>query len=295
MKKIISLLLIVTVIAMGLVGCKTEEKKQPETQTKTEDANNNSNNDNTNKPAQEISGQINVSGSTSMEKVAKALAEGFMAKNDKVSIDVQLGGSSTGVNNVIDGISDVGNASRGIKDKEKEAGINEYKIAIDGIAVIVNNENSVTDLTLEQIAAIYKGEIANWSEVGGADAEVVVVGREAGSGTRDGFEEIVDIKDQAVYKSELNETGQVKNLVSTTPGAIGYISLDYADDSVKLIKVNGVDATAANIQAGSYPIQRPFMMVTKGESAQTKAFLDYILSPEGQEIVVAKGCISVLN
>lgn len=277
MRKIVLLVMVGALVVIGMTGCKS-----------------NNENDNTEKSGQ-ISGQINLSGSTSMEKIAKALAEDFMNKNEKVSVDVQLGGSSAGVTNVKDGISDIGNVSRAIKDSEKEEGLNEYKVAIDGIVVIVNTKNSVNELTTDEIAAIFKGEITNWSQVGGENGEIVVVGREAGSGTRDGFEEVVGIKEEAKYKSELNETGQVKNLVATTDGAIGYVSLEYVDETVTKVMVDGVDATTEHIKSGKYPLQRPFMMITKDESEQTKAFLEYILSPEGQEIVVAKGCISVLD
>ncbi|MDF2820549.1 MAG: phosphate transporter substrate-binding protein [Clostridiales bacterium] len=291
MKKIIAMLMVVALATVGLAGCKTEINDETNDKTKTETTDVGG----TDTEGKTLSGQINLSGSTSMEKIAKALAEGFMLKNENVTVDVQLGGSSAGVVNVKDGVSDIGNVSRAIKDSEKQEGLNEYKVAIDGIAVIVNKNNKVVELSKDQIASIFKGEITNWSDVGGDDAEIVVVGREAGSGTRDGFEEIVGVKDEAQYKSELNETGQVKNLVATTPGAIGYVSLDYVDDSIITVKVDGAEATAENIKSGAYPLQRPFMMITMAETEQAKAFIEYILSAEGQEIIVLKGCISVLD
>lgn len=239
-------------------------------------------------------GEVKTSGSTSMESVVKALAEAFQEVEPGVAVDVQLGGSSAGVTNVIDGISDLGNASRALKDEEKAEGLTENIIAYDGIAVVVNPANGVENLTKEQLVKIYTGEITNWKDVGGADRQIVVVGREAGSGTRDGFEEALDIKEKTKHASEQNETGLVKNLVSTNESAIGYISLGYADSSVKTLKIENVAPTEETVKDKSYPIQRPFVMVSKGTlNAQTKAFLDFILSDEGQKIVVQKGFVSV--
>ncbi|WP_040195774.1 phosphate ABC transporter substrate-binding protein [Candidatus Soleaferrea massiliensis] len=241
-----------------------------------------------------LSGTIKLSGSTSMEKLAKALGEDFTAKNGGVTVDVQLGGSSAAITNVGDGVSDIGNLSRDLKEKEKAMGFNEYKVALDGIGVIVNPNNKVEDLTLDQIAKVFTGEITNWSEVGGDDAEIVVVGREAGSGTRDGFESIVGVGEKCKYRQELNETGQVQNAVASTPGAIGYVSTDYINETVKALKVEGVSPSGDTIKDGSYKLQRNFIMITKGEEkAQVKAFLDYILSDEGQAVVEQVGCFSV--
>ena len=241
-----------------------------------------------------LKGEVKTSGSTSMESVVKALAEAFKEAEPDVSVDVQLGGSSAGVSNVIDGISDLGNASRALKDEEKAEGLTENIIAYDGIAMVVNPSNGVENLTKEQLVKIYTGEVTNWKDVGGADKQIVVVGREAGSGTRDGFEEALGIKEKTKHASEQNETGLVKNLVATNDSAIGYISLGYADDSVKMLQVEGVTPTEETVKDKSYPIQRPFVMVSKGAlNTQAQAFLYFILSDAGQKIVVQKGFVSV--
>ena len=234
-----------------------------------------------------LEGSVTMAGSTSMEKLAKSFAEAFQEKNDGVSVDVQLGGSGAGYTQCADGTVDIGNLSRALKDTEKSSDIVETIVAYDGIAIVINPANTVTNLTKEQIAAIYKGEITNWNQVGGADGEIVVVGREAGSGTRDGFEEIVGVKDACKYQAELNETGAVKTTVASTAGAIGYISLGYVDDTVKAVTVDGVTATEETVKDKTYAIQRPFLMITKAgnDNEAAKAFMEFVLSEEGQQIV----------
>ena len=293
MKKLLAALLAAAMITTAFAGCASSDDSSSA-------ADNNSSSQSESQSGSEsqsdaaLSGILKLSGSTSMEKVAKAWGEAFTAENPDVTVDVQLGGSGAAVTIVNDGVSDIGNLSRALKDEEKE-GLTENTVALDGIAVAVNPANGVEDLTIDQIKDIFLGNITNWSELGGSDAEIVVVGREAGSGTRDGFEEIVGVKDEAQYDSELNETGQVKNLVATNENAIGYISLDYVDDTVKALKVGGVSPSEETIKDGSYTLQRPFIMVTKGEGTElAQAFLEYVLSEAGQEVAKTAGCIPVI-
>lgn len=249
------------------------------------------------KEAAELSGSISMVGSTSMEKFANSLSEAFMEKYPDVTVTAEFVGSSAGVEAAQNGTADIGNASRNLKDEEKAAGIAENIVAIDGIAVIVDNTNTVEDLTKEQLSKIYKGEITNWSEAGGSDMPVVVVGREAGSGTRSAFEELLELEEQCKYANELDSTGAVMAKVAATPGAIGYVSLDVLDDTVKAVKLDGAEPTEENIKAGNYFLSRPFVMATKGEIAEqndlVKALFDYIYSPEGDELVKSVGLIAV--
>lgn len=241
-----------------------------------------------------LAGTVSTDGSTSMEKVIGALGEAFMEANSGVTFTYNPTGSGSGIQAVQEGRCDIGLSSRALKDKEKESGLAETILCFDGIAVIVNPENSVADLTLQQIADIYTGKITNWSEVGGADAEIVLIGREAGSGTRSGFEEIVDVKDACKYRQELSSTGDVITTVAQNPGAIGYASLASVKDTVKAVKVGGVEPGEATVRDGSYAIQRPFVLVTRegeelGEAA--KAFFDYATSTEANEIIIAAGVV----
>lgn len=245
----------------------------------------------------DLSGSISMVGSTSMEKLANALSEAFMEKYPDVTVTAEFVGSGAGIEAVTNGTADIGNSSRSLKDEEKAAGVVENVVAIDGIAVCVDPANEVADLTKEQLTNIYNGTITNWKEVGGADEPIIVIGREAGSGTRGAFEELVDLKDACKYANELDSTGAVIAKVASTPGAIGYASLDALDDSVKALSLEGVEATAENIKAGNYFLSRPFVMATKGEISEqndlVQAWFDYVMGDEGQQIASEVGLITV--
>lgn len=245
----------------------------------------------------DLSGSISMVGSTSMEKLANALSEAFMEEYPDVTVTAEFVGSGAGIEAVTNGTADIGNSSRGLKDEEKAAGVVENVVAIDGIAVCVDPANEVADLTKEQLTNIYNGTITNWKEVGGADEPIIVIGREAGSGTRGAFEELVDLKDACKYANELDSTGAVIAKVASTPGAIGYASLDALDDSVKALSLEGVEATAENIKAGNYFLSRPFVMATKGEISEqndlVQAWFDFVLGDEGQQVASEVGLITV--
>lgn len=245
-------------------------------------------------PAAEVSGKVQLSGSTSMETIANALAEGFMLANPNVSVDVQLGGSSVGAKDAMDGKSDIGNISRELKEEEAAA-LTPNIMAIDGIAVIVNPANAVSDITKEDLIKVYTGEIKSWKDLGGADEPIVVIGREASSGTRGAFEELLDIEEKAKYAQELNETGAVKTAVSTTPAAIGYVSLEALDDTVVALNLDGAPATEEAIKGGSYALSRPFIMATAQSELrpEVQAFIDYVMGDEGQAIVADNKLISI--
>lgn len=253
--------------------------------------------DTTNTDATTPSGTISLSGSTSMQKLSDALCEGFMDKYPNVTATTEYTGSGAGIEAVIAGQCDIGNSSRNLKDEEKADGAVENIVAIDGIAVVADPANTVTGLTREQLISIYTGVVTNWSEVGGTDAPIVVVGREAGSGTRGAFEEILKIEDQCAYANELDSTGAVMAKVASTPGAIGYVSLDVVDDSVTALALDEVEATADNIKAGNYFLSRPFVMATKGEISEqselVQAWFAYVTSEEGQAICSQVGLITV--
>ena len=245
----------------------------------------------------DLSGSISMVGSTSMEKLANALSEAFMEEYPDVTVTAEFVGSGAGIEAVTNGTADIGNSSRSLKDEEKAAGVVENIVAIDGIAVCVDPANEVADLTKEQLTNIYNGTITNWKEVGGADEPIIVIGREAGSGTRGAFEELVDLQDACKYANELDSTGAVIAKVASTPGAIGYASLDALDDSVKALSLEGVEATAENIKAGNYFLSRPFVMATKGEVSEqndlVQAWFDFVLGDEGQQIASEVGLITV--
>ena len=241
-------------------------------------------------------GTVSTDGSTSMEKVIGALGESFMEANSGTTFTYNPTGSGSGIQAVSEGRCDIGLSSRALKDDEKASGLKETTLALDGIAIIVNPQNPVKDLSLEQIAKIYTGEITNWKDVGGEDAEIVRIGREAGSGTRDGFESITETKDACQYRQELTSTGDVITTVSQNPNAIGYASLASIKDSVKALTVNGVAPTEAAVKDGTYLVQRPFVLVTKegvslSETAQK--FFDFATSADAASIISAAGAVPV--
>lgn len=275
-KRLASLLIAGVVMVGGLTACggNTEGENAENTQ---------------------LTGTISLNGSTSMEKVANALKEGFMTANPGVTVQVEFTGSGTGIQAVADGTTDIGNSSRALKDEELANGLVENVVAIDGIGVIVNNGVTVSDITAEELAKIYTGEIKDWSELGGEKQPIVVVGRESGSGTRSAFEELLEVEDLCAYAQELDSTGGVLSSVANTNGAIGYVSLDVIDDTVSTMAIDGVEATEENIVAGNYLLSRPFVMATKGEISEqnelVQAFFEYIGSEEGQAIIKKVGLI----
>lgn len=281
MKKIIKLCLALLVM-MSLVACSGK--------TSTDDENVNGGSTTTETKT------VSTDGSTSMEKVIGALGESFMKNNEGVNFTYNPTGSGSGITAVSEGRCDIGLSSRALKDEEKANGLVETVLAYDGIAIIVNNDNPVTNISLEDLTKVYTGEITNWKELGGSDSEIVLIGREAGSGTRDGFETITNTKDNCKYRQELTSTGDVITTVSTNPDAIGYASLASVKDNVKALTVDGVTATEATIKDGSYPIQRPFVLVTKSGvtlSKTAQSFFDYATSSDASEIITAAGCVPV--
>lgn len=277
MKKIIGILLTGAMLTAALTGCGNES------------ANTNSNS------LQTSSATVSTDGSTSMEKVIGYLSEAYMADNTNTKITYNPTGSGAGIQAVSEGRCDIGLSSRNLKAEEAQ-NLNATVIAIDGIAMIANPQNSVSDLTIEQIAKIYTGEVTNWNEVGGNDAPIVLIGREAASGTRDGFESITKTKDKCQYTQELTSTGDVVQTVSSNPNAIGYASLASVKDTVKLLSVEGVTPTNETIQNGTYKIQRDFVFVTpknKQLSEATQAFMDYASSAEADEMITKAGAVPV--
>lgn len=242
-----------------------------------------------------LSGTVSTDGSTSMEKVINSLGESFMAANKDVKFTYNPTGSGSGIQAVTEGRCDIGLSSRALKDDEKASGLVETVLAYDGIAIVVSPENPVSDLDVDTIAKIYTSEITNWKDVGGDDAEIVLIGREAGSGTRDGFESITGTKDACAYRQELTSTGDVINTVSQNPNAIGYASLSAVGESVKALTVGGVKASEATVKDGSYVVQRPFFLVTKKGtelSPAAQAFFDYAISPEVADIIAGAGAVA---
>ena len=244
--------------------------------------------------ATDLSGKVTTGGSTSMEKVIGALQEAFMEQNSGVDVTYDPTGSGAGITGAQEGSLDIGLSSRALKDGE--TGVSATVIALDGIGIIVNNANTVEDLATDQIAAIATGEVTNWKEVGGPDAEIVMIGREAGSGTRDGFESILKVSDQCKYAQELTATGAVIAAVQANENAIGYASLAALDDSVKALKVNGIACTEETVKDGSYTVQRPFVFVTKDGAQQTpavKAFIDFAASADAASLISNAGAVPV--
>ena len=253
-----------------------------------------SNTDNGGSEDAALSGIVNTDGSTSMADVMAVLQETFKELHKDVTVNYSGTGSGAGIEAVLAGTADIGLSSRALKDEEKAQGAVENIVALDGVAVVVNPANGVEDLTVEQIAQIFTGEITNWSELGGEDLEIAVLGREDGSGTRSAFEEIVGVEN-CVYKNEYGSTGDVIGNVASNPNAIGYASLSAVDDTVKAVKVNGVAPSEDTVKDGTYEIQRPFVMVTKegvALSAQAQAFLDYAMSDEVAEYIAAAGAVA---
>ena len=243
--------------------------------------------------AVQLTGTVVTNGSTSMEKTMKALIEGFKTVEPGITVTYEPTGSGSGVEAASNGSADIGLASRGLKDAEKEK-LTETIVARDGIAIVVNNRNPVDDLTVEQVASIGKGEITNWKELGGEDAPIAFIGREAGSGTRSAFEELTKTSDQCVYNQELTSTGAVITAVSTTPGAIGYASLSSVESSVKAVKIGGVECTEETVISGTYAIQRPFVFATqtgKALSPAAQAFYDFALSDAADSLYTAAGVV----
>lgn len=313
-KRLIATIMSVCLMAGGLVGCGSEspssanaadntdvavvtdnEVSAEESGTANNAENTEANNDANNEAVPELSGTISLAGSTSMEKLCEAMSESFMEVNPGVTVTVEYTGSGAGLESLAAGSVDIGNASRGLKDGEKEAGSVENIVAIDGIAVITDKSNSIADVSSEDLAKIYKGEITDWSDLGGEASPIVVIGREAGSGTRDAFEELLEVKDACKYAQELDSTGAVLAKVAATPGAIGYVSLDVVDDTVSGLKIDGVEPTEEQIIAGNYMLQRPFVMATKGELAEqnelVQAWFAYISSDAGKEVIKTVGLI----
>ena len=249
----------------------------------------------TQETAAPLSGTVSLAGSTSMEKLCEAMSESFMEAYPDITVTVEYTGSGAGLESLAAGAVDIGNASRALKDGELQAGSVENVVAIDGIAVITNKETTVSDLTKEQLADIYTGKITNWSELGGGDEAIVVIGRENGSGTRAAFEELLKVEDDCAYAQELDSTGSVLAKVAATPGAIGYVSLDVVDDSVAALSLNGVAASEENIVAGKYMLSRPFVMATKGaieaQNELVKTWFAYVQSEEGKQIITSLGLI----
>ena len=266
MKKILTIVLALACVAMLFAACGTKE-----------------------------SGAVSTDGSTSMEKVIGALGESFMQKYEGTTFTYNPTCSGSGIKAVQAGTCDIGLASRNLKDEEKSSGLKQTVLAYDGIAIITHPDNPVSDLDVETIAKIYTGEITNWKDVGGNDAEIVLIGREAGSGTRDGFESITGTEGNCKYRQELTSTGDVITTVSQNPDAIGYASLAALKDSVKALKVGGVEPTEASVKDGSYVIQRPFVLVTvegKELSKTAQEFFDYVTSAEAADIIAKAGAVA---
>ena len=287
MKKILAFALSAVMALALLAGCGN--------QTDNNSSNNDNGGDASDTPAASVSGTVSTDGSTSMEKVIGALSESYMAANKDVTVNYNPTGSGAGITAVQEGTCDIGLSSRALKDEEKAAGLKETVLAYDGIAIIVHPDNPVSDLSIEQIAKLYTGEITNWKDVGGSDAEVVLIGREAASGTRDGFESITGTKDKCQYRQELTSTGDVITAVSQNPDAIGYASLAAIKDSVKALSVDGVTPSETTVKDGSYQVQRPFVLVTvegKDLSAAAQSFFGYATSADAADIIAKAGAVA---
>lgn len=274
MKKKVLSVLMVFMMCLGLAGC----------------------GGGSNSTSDDISGKVSLNGSTSMEKFVNALSEGIKEKYPNLQLEAQFTGSGAGLEAVASKTTDIGDSSRALTDEEKAKGLEENIVAIDGIATITNKSNKVTNLTKDQLAKIYTGQITNWKDLGGQDEAIVVIGREAGSGTRGAFEELLGIEDQCQYAQELNETGAVLAKVAKTSRSIGYVSLDVLDDTVSPLQLDGVEPSEKTVKDGSYALQRPFVMATNGkiseQSKQVQAVFDFINSDDGQKIIEKVGLVT---
>ena len=290
-KRILSLIMCSTLAAaMMLTGCGSSSSDASKT-----DSASSKDSTSADSSSSSLSGTVATDGSTSMEKVIGYLSEAFMQENPNVKVTYNPTGSGSGIEAVCKGSCDIGLASRDLTDDEKSSGLTQTTIAVDGIAMIVNPDNGVDDLTIDQIAQIYTGQITNWKDVGGSDGDIVVIGREAASGTRDGFETITDTKDKCKYAQELTSTGDVIQTVAGNPNAIGYASLADLNDSVKAIKVGGVAPTEDTVKDGSYKIQRNFNLITKNGtklSDAAQAFFDYCTGSDAGQYISKAGAVS---
>ena len=279
-KKFLAAICAVSMLALAVTGCgSSADSKETQSQSS----------------SKALSGTITLAGSTSMEKLCEAMSEKFMEENNGVTVTVQYTGSGAGLEALAAGSVNIGNSSRHLKSSETANGSVENVVAIDGIAVIIDKKNTVSDISAEDLTKIYKGEIKNWKELGGKDEAIVVIGRESGSGTRDAFEELLKVKDACKYAQELDSTGAVLAKTAATEGAIGYVSLDVVDSTVTAVSIDGVAPTEEKILEGKYLLSRPFVMATKGEiSAQNelvKAWFDFIKSETGKSIIKKVGLI----
>ena len=301
-KKLLAGMLIAVMAVFTLAGCSsdTEETADEETEAVEEEEETEAEEEEETEAeaSSDLSGTVATDGSTSMESVIGYLSEAFMLANENVTVTYNPTGSGSGITAVSEGTCDIGLASRNLKDEEIADGLEQTVLCYDGIAVIVNLENSVTELTLEEISQIFTGEITNWSELGGDDAEIVVIGREAGSGTRDGFESITETEDACVYSQELTSTGAVITAVQSNTYAIGYASMASASaDDVNIVSVDGVSPSEETVSDGTYAIQRPFVLVTKTDtelSDVAQAFFDYCFTDEAAEYIREAGCVPVV-
>ena len=288
MKKTLALILTLALSLAALTGCGSKTETPADTNTDSSAQ--------TETPAEAaLSGSVSTNGSTSMEKVIGALSEQFMADNSGVTVTYDPTGSGAGITGATDKTLDIGLSSRALKDDEKND-VDGTVVALDGIAIIVNKDSKVADLTVEQLKKMFTGEITNWKDVGGDDGEIVLVGREAGSGTRDGFESIVDVKDSCKYAQELTATGAVISAVEANPLAIGYASLSAVGDTVAMVTVEGVECSEDTVKDGSYKIQRPFVFVTNKSAAlseQAQAFVDFATSKDAADLIRTAGAVPV--
>lgn len=280
--KSLLILMLISVMVLSFVGCAKEESKPSEISKPSE--------------SEVLNGSITISGSTSVEKVGNKLAEEFMALNPSLEITYEGIGSSGGVKNARDGVTQFGTASRNLKTEEKEWGLTEVVIAYDGVAIITHPDNTINELTIDQVKAIYIGEITNWSEVGGKDEEIVVVSREDGSGTRGAFEEIIDFEDKLTMDAIIADgNGNVQTTIANNPLSIGYVSFTYINETVKPMLIDKVAPTSENVIKGEYSVSRPFLMIYKEDhmTNASKAFVEFITSAEGQDIVEENGAIRI--